>query len=188
MNASDMPGRSIARHTRFVFHTHRERLAWSREVDRVSLERVALAEALGEPDTTAINQLHAHGLRASTVDLAEWIPAVEVAWTDGTDEAERHALRTQLSADDLASEAGVDLVDRWLTQRPSAGFFRAARQALRNRLQGLDEDERNATLARIVAKSEAIGRAAGGTFGVGSLSPSERRQIDRIRRELEQFN
>jgi len=157
----------------------------AREARRISLEQAALADSLGVHDTEAVEQLYAHGLRASTAAVVEWLPAADVAWLDGANEAERHAIRTQFAVDDRASDAGIALLTGWLTERPPDGLFVAARRALRSRLHALDPDARGAALARIVAVCEAAGRSAGGCFGVGALSSDERRHIAVIRRDLE---
>ncbi len=155
------------------------------EIERLARERVALAEALGASDLDASEHLHAYGLRASTAVLVEWLPAVEVAWLDGADEAERHALRVLVNSDGRATAEGMALLDGWLAQRPPEELFVAGRRALKARLRVLDPDEREAVVARIVAICEATGRAAGGYFGVGSLSSDERRQISVIQSDLE---
>ena len=157
----------------------------AREAERVARERAALAEALGAPDPDVCDQLHACGLRASTAALVEWLPAVEVAWLDGADEAERHALRVHFNVDHRASAEGMALLDGWLTRRPPEELFAAGRLALKARLHALGADERESLLARILALCEATGRAAGGYFGVGSLSSDERRQITVIQGDLE---
>lgn len=164
-----------------------EILRRARETDRVASERAELADALGAPDPDTCDQLHACGLRASTAALVEWLPAVEVAWLDGADEGERHALRVHFNVDHRASGEGMALLDHWLTHRPSDESFAAGRQALRARLLTLGVDDREVVLARVLALCEAAGRAAGGFFGVGALSSDERRHISVIREDLERL-
>ncbi len=161
-----------------------ETLHRAREAERVTRERAALAEAIRAHDPDACDQLHACGLRASTFALVEWLPAVEVAWLDGADEAERHALRVHFNVDNRTSAEGMALLDGWLTQRPPDALFAAGRVALKARLQTLGADEREALLARLLALCEATGRAAGGYFGIGALSPQERNHISAIQRSL----
>lgn len=151
----------------------------------LSLEKSALAEALGVTDTHVIDLLYGNGLRAVTACVLEWLPGVDVCWVDGADAGEQNALRVQLAADDRATVGGLELLDQWLTIRPSPELFEAARRAIRFQLRDLDEDLRQATLDRIVAICEAAGRAGGADFGVGALSTRERRHIRLIRRDLE---
>lgn len=148
-------------------------------------EVAALVAALGLGDTHVVGTLFREGLRAATVPVLEWLPAVDVCWLDGADVAERHALRVQYGADDRSTPEGLALVDRWLTTRPPAALFTAARRALRSRLATLDPMAREALVDRIVARCEAAGRAAGAGFGVGPLSNLERARIQRLRRDLD---
>ncbi len=148
-------------------------------------EVAALVAALGLGDGQVIGTLHAHGLRAETSPVLEWIPAVDVCWLDGADTAERHALRVQFAADDRSTPAGVALLDAWLTSRPPAALFDASRRALRSALRLLEPPEREESIDRIVARCEAAGRAAGADFGVGAISTGERDRIGELRRDLE---
>lgn len=151
-------------------------------------EVAALVAAVGLGDGDVVVTLYAHGLRAHTVPLVEWLPAVDVCWLDGADVAERHALRVQYSADDRSTTDGLALIDRWLTDRPPVRLFEAGRRALRARLAALDPDAREEMLASVVARCEAAGRAGGGAFGVGPLSLVERDRIQQLRRALEDLN
>lgn len=154
----------------------------------VGSEVAALVAAVGLGDGDVVVTLYAHGLRAHTVPLVEWLPAVDVCWLDGADVAERHALRVQYAADGRSTSDGLALIDRWLTERPPVRLFDAGRRALRARLAALEPDDREAMVASIVARCEAAGRAGGGAFGVGPLSLVERDRIQQLRRDLEALN
>jgi hypothetical protein len=150
-----------------------------------SADVAALVAAVGLGDSTVIGTLYEHGVRAETVPVLEWLPAVDVCWLDGADVAERHALRVQYAADERSTPAGVDLLDHWLTWRPAVSLFAAGRRALRARLAVIDPLDREEVVDRIVAMCEAAGRAAGADFGVSALSSTERDRIQQLRRDLE---
>lgn len=150
-----------------------------------SAEVAALVAALGLGDSMVIGTLYEHGVRAETVPVLEWLPAVDVCWLDGADVAERHALRVQYASDDRSTPEGVELLDRWLTTRPVVSLFAAGRRALRARLALIDPADRGDVVDRIVAMCEAAGRAAGADFGVNALSSTERDRIAQLRRDLE---
>ncbi len=150
-----------------------------------SAEVAALVAALGLGDSMVIGTLYEHGVRAETVPVLEWLPAVDVCWLDGADVAERHALRVQYASDDRSTPEGVELLDRWLTTRPVVSLFAAGRRALRARLALIDPADRGDVVDRIVAMCEAAGRAAGADFGVNALSAPERDRIEQLRRDLE---
>lgn len=148
-------------------------------------EVAALVAALRLGDGEVIGTLHAHGVRAETAAVLEWVPAVDVCWLDGADVAERHALCVQFGTDDVGTPEGVALLQHWLTTRPPQALFDAGRRALRLRLALLDPADRGEVIDRIVARCEAAGRAAGAGFGVGALSTDERERIRQLRADLE---
>lgn len=148
-------------------------------------EVAGLVAALGLGDNEVLVTLFAHGVRAETVAVLEWLPAVDVCWVDGVDAAERNALRVQFAVDERCTPAGLALLDGWLAERPPFRLFAAARRALASRLAHLDPDDRDEMLARIVGRCEAAGRAGGGGFGVGALSSPERDRIARLREDLD---
>lgn len=150
-----------------------------------SAEVAALVAAVGLGDSMVIGTLYDHGVRAETVPVLEWLPAVDVCWLDGADVAERHALRVQYASDDRSTPDGVELLDRWLTTRPAVSLFAAGRRALRARLALIDPVDREEVVDRIVAMCEAAGRAAGADFGVSALSAGERDRIRQLRHDLE---
>lgn len=150
-----------------------------------SAEVAALVAAVGLGDSMVIGTLFEHGVRAETVPVLEWLPAVDVCWLDGADVAERHALRVQYASDERSTPEGVELLDHWLTWRPALSLFAAGRRALRARLALIDPVDRDEVVDRIVAMCEAAGRAAGADFGVSALSASERDRILQLRRDLE---
>jgi hypothetical protein len=184
MNEFETTDRSRLAEDEYFRRRDEEILRRAREIGETTRERAELAKALATPDLTVAESLYAHGLRASTAALVEWLPAVEVAWLDGADEAERHALRVHVTVDGRASTEGIALLDSWLTQRPPETLFAAGRVALRARLHALDAVDREALMARILALCEATGRAAGGYFGLGSLSSDERSHIAGIQEDL----
>ncbi|MGE3841003.1 MAG: hypothetical protein AB7I50_05395 [Vicinamibacterales bacterium] len=149
-------------------------------------EREALAQALGLTEPAMVEALHREGLRAESVRLLELVPAVEVAGIDGVDAAERKRLVREL-AQASPDQQAERLVQDWLDRRPHADFFAAAIGGLRAQLSSLaTEGERAALRRRVVDASTAVARSSGGLLGVGALSASEQRRIDRLEAELDE--
>ena len=169
---------------RYFRWTDPRHLALARERRDLWRERAALAEALPTSDMEAVDTLHAHGLRASTASLVEWLPAVDVVWLDGADDAERRAVRRRYSTWEAATDEGGALLEQWLQSRPPESLFLVGRRVLAERLRALDADARRAARSRIIAGCEAAGRASGGFLGLGGLSADERRTIESIRGDL----
>lgn len=147
-------------------------------------ERAELMAALGGVTLEVVDRLYAHGVRATTLYALEWLPAVDVCWIDGADEAERHAMRTQFVADPGTTRAGLALLEDWLTTRPAPALLAAAWYAIGAQLAVLDAEDRAATLARIVARCHAAGRASGAGLDRGPLSRLERQHIGRLQRAI----
>lgn len=143
-----------------------------------------LGDALDLHTPEVVTPLFDAGLRAGTIELLEWIPAVEVAWVDGADAAERDELSRRFAETTAANGTGVGLMNTWLVSRPAPDVFEAARQALRHQVNQLDADSRAGMLRRIASRCEIVARASGGWFGLGGLSTDERACIDRIREGL----
>lgn len=152
--------------------------------NELRLERARLMTALGGVGLDIVDRLYAHGIRSSHVSVLEWLPAVDVCWLDGADEAERHALRLQYISDESSTPAGLAVLDGWLLMRPASELVAAGRMALGSWLAALGDDERDEMIERIVGRCEAAGRAAGADFGVSPLSPAERQHIERVKRYL----
>ncbi len=165
-----------------------EYLQRAQEVGRVTRERIALADALSSSDLDAVDTLHAHGLRASTASMVEWLPAVEVAWLGGVDAAERRAVWSRFAAQEGSASDGAALLERWLQIRPPEALFLTGRRVLTDRLRALDERTRQSTQARILTTCEAAGRASGGVFNLGGLAADERQSIESLRRDLERVS
>ena len=147
-------------------------------------ERQQLGDALGLHAPDIIAPLHDAGVRADTVGLLEWLPAIEVAWIDGVDAREREELSRQFEMTAGPDGLGVSLLNEWLYGRPPHEAMIAAKRALRHQLDHLDAEARQDALQRIAARCEVVGRLSGGWFGIGTLSNEERAHIDRVREDL----
>jgi len=118
------------------------------------------------------------GLEAGHAPLVALIPLVEVAWSDGSvAEAERERILEAAASHALVDEAGRELLSEWLTTRPSGFFLDTGRRALRELVRRGDAPVGS---QGIVALCYAVAASAGGLFGFGSISSTEREAIGRI--------
>ena len=158
-----------------------ELLERARDQEAKTERRRQLAAALGTDDEAVVTGLVELGFDAATAPLLDVVPAVQVAWSDGTlpaqerAEIERILARTELHA---AAKAGARMVAEWLSRQPRAELFRLATEALRLRAAHLSPDARTALVSRIIGDCKAVAAASGGVFGLGALSSAE---ADRIR-------
>jgi hypothetical protein len=159
----------------------RELLERAREQEAAAERRRQLATALGiDADDPIVEALGALGFEAATAPLLEIVPAIQVAWADGTlpskerTEIERILARPELQQ---AAQEGARLVGQWLVQQPTGELYRLATDALRARVSRLDAQARGRLVQRIIADCNTVAAASGGVFGLGALSSAEANSI-----------
>ena len=108
--------------------------------------------------------------------LAGLVPAIEVAWADGVIQDHERELIFKL-AKDAGLDRDVEAMERihsWLATPPTN---QESRDAL-DRLRELERRHGRDVLADVIAKAQAVARADGGLFGIGSVNADERRAIE----------
>ena len=166
-------GRSLE--TDYFRRRDQELLERAREQEATAERRRQLAAALGVDDQ-AVAELAALGFNAATAPLLDIVPAIQVAWSDGTlPQQERAIIERILERPELlpAATAGAGLVAEWLSRRPRPELFRLATEALRLRVDRLDPEARTQLVSKIIADCKAVAAASGGVFGLGALSSAE---------------
>ena len=166
-------GRSLE--TDYFRRRDQELLERAREQEAAAERRRQLAAALGVDDQ-AVTELAALGFDAATAPLLDIVPAIQVAWSDGTlPAAERAVIERILTRPELqpAAQTGGRMVAEWLSRRPRPELFRLATEALRLRVDRLDADSRTQLVSKIIADCKAVATASGGVFGLGALSSAE---------------
>jgi len=167
-------GRSLE--TDYFRRRDQELLERAREQEAAAERRRQLAAALGIDDQGVVTGLVTLGFDAATVPLVDIVPAVQVAWSDGTLPArERAEIERILARPELqpAAKAGGGMVAEWLSRQPRAELFRLATEALRLRVDRLECDARTQLVSRIIGDCKTVAAATGGVFGLGALSSAE---------------
>ena len=170
----------------------RQTTAQDADASGPDLERRALGEALGVDVHDPVGTLHAAGFRANNVALLDWLPAIDVAWTDDLDVHERHALRLQIAADPRVNDAApspsfapsLSMMGEFLFIQPSEELMAAARDVLRRQLAAMDPASRSRRFDTIIARCEAVAEASGGVWILGPVSAEEHRRIGAMRAGL----
>lgn len=158
-----------------------ELLERAREKEAAAERGRQVAAALGIDDQAVVAGLVDLGFDAATAHLLDIVPAVQVAWSDGTLPAgERAAIDRILARPELqaAARAGGRLTADWLSRQPRPELFQLATEALRLRADRLDPEARKQLVSQIVADCNTVAAASGGVFGLGAHSSVE---ADRIR-------
>ena len=114
------------------------------------------------------------------------LPLLDVAWADNEiQEGERALVEAEIAKRRLGIEA-ERVVRNWLTYRPTPDYIARGRTALiavARRSGDLKLDDN--VLSDVVALSKAVAKAAGGLWGIGSISSSERTSLDSIAAALD---
>ena len=158
---------------------------------RSDREKLAAIDALARVSNID-DQKILHALVEQGVDTATWaalslVPLVEVAWADGeVQPKERDAI---LAA---AAEHGIqpgtpshDLLESWLETPPGAQLFATWGAYVVGLAAQLSPPVRTAMRAEIAERARKVAEAAGGILGIGSVSESEKRALDRVEQPFE---
>jgi hypothetical protein len=126
------------------------------------------------------------GLDESAAPLLELVPAVQVAWTDGSVPDPERAVIMKLAQGTAAANdpSSAALLASWLDTRPPDAFFAAAVAALRERLRALPAEQRIETVRRIAADAASVASASGGVLGFRATSDAESRSIQDLESAL----
>lgn len=150
--------------------------------------RLSFMEAPGIREGELIHDLADMGFNPKTFALLQLVPFVQVAWVDGeVSDKERDLVL------DIASLRGVskgsvahDLLATWLTQPPSARFFRTCLAGIRAVLRHRSPREATALRRELIWYATRVAGASGGFLGLGSrISDKERSLLTQLDIELE---
>jgi hypothetical protein len=163
----------------------RELVEKMRKAAADSAAKHELGKATGLADAALLHELHDLGFTPDTVSLLPLVPVLQMAWAEGGITAEERALLVR-----LARSRGIDdgsAADRqlseWMNRRPDAAVFTRAGRLIGAMLAG-GGSEGALSVDDLVKHCEAIARASGGMFGIGSISAEERQLLSAIAADL----
>ncbi len=153
-----------------------------RELQQSQATREALRAAAGISDVAVLDRLIALGIRPEIVSALSIVPLLEVAWADGSlDAKERTIVLERAATSGVApGSAGHDLLQTWLERKPDAKLFSAWTELVRGLAARMSSQEMGALKSELIERAQALARASGGVFGVGSVSAAERDAIQRL--------
>ncbi len=146
-------------------------------------ERHALLRSVvGVDDEEFLDRLLALGITPERAMVLRLTPLVFVAWADGTVEPkEREAIlhaaaRHGLAAEDMAQEVLGD----WLVRPPDPRILEMWKTYIRSVWTKFTPDEQEKMRDNLLAATREVAKAAGGVFGVHSISAAERKVLDEL--------
>ncbi len=139
-------------------------------------------------DPELLNDLESMGFTPETVSLLPLVPLIQVAWAE---RSVSHAERKQIVA--LARGRGIapggaadQLLDDWLSRRPSEDMFARATRLIRAMLAAHSGEMHDLSADDLVRYCEGIAAASGGILGVGKVSVEEREALTQIAEQLKE--
>jgi hypothetical protein len=135
-------------------------------------------------DAELAEALKALGMDAASYRALPLLPLVQVAWADGrVQDAERELILSLAAQRYGLEEEGMRLLRNWLHHAPSSQYVARGREALLGlcERQGFGGREH---LADVITFAKDVARAAGGFFGLASISSEEALAIDVIAQAL----
>ena len=170
------------------FAKHNHELA-VRLKEKVALESAVkgLSEATGVDEQETLEELVRLGVTAQSLLALSLVPLVQVAWADGhVDAGEREAL---LKAADSAgiepSTPAYELLEGWLGEAPGEAMVKAWEDYVQALCASSSAGSKEALRAVTMDRAEGVAKAAGGFLGLGSVSASERKVLNRLAKAFE---
>ena len=183
-NAKDLLGeRGRSQEAEYFRRRDQELLNRARDVEAAAARLRQLATALGIEDDAAVGKLAAFGFDAGTAPLLSLVPAIQVAWADGSlpakERAEIERILARLEMKEAAA-MGSKMVAQWLSRQPPADLYRVAIEVIQLRLARFDDTTRKRLITTLLEDCNAVAAASGGVFGLGAHSNAESARIKEL--------
>ena len=147
--------------------------------------REALMRASGIKNPQVIDRLIDLDVYPETVTALSLVPLVEVAWADGTlDANERAAILERVDNVEFAPDSPARaLLEAWLTRKPDPKLLDAWAQLVAGLGEQMSREEVTALKTGLLDRARAVASASGGFLGLGSkISNAEAAVISRLDR------
>lgn len=141
-----------------------------------------LRKASGMTDEAVLDKLVALGLRGATVAALSLVPLVAVAWADRElEDGEREQiLQAAVGKGMEPGTPGHEILTSWLTRAPDDSLFEAWESYMKALLGQLNDEQVRILKGQIVNMAKLVASASGGFLGMGKVSGTEAKVIERI--------
>jgi hypothetical protein len=157
-----------------------------REKEALEERRLAFKESLNLDNDEVIDALIALELEPQTVAAFSIVPLVTMAWADGEIQSKERAAIIR-AAEERGIEQGSanhDLLENWLKRQPGPELMDTWKGYVDALRASLDPMIYDALRERVVSRTRAVAKAAGGILGLGSISKAEQAMLDRLEQSL----
>jgi hypothetical protein len=145
------------------------------------------AHATGIRDQKHLELLADSGFELSTLHFI-WVPLILVAWADGNAEKlEKKAIADILASKGIAQETISRVIaHEWFCKKPTDELWKIWAEFSAATSASLNPSIYNELIDEIVRLCRLVADASGGFMGLGKISATETRAIDRVIRTLQQ--
>lgn len=150
----------------------------------VAQEReVELAAATGITDRLILADLGQSDSDIGAIAALGLIPLAEVAWADGriSPGESTAALKAAASMGVPQGSHAYDLLEKWLTTKPSVGIVAAWKEYVKALAKSWGRDKTRHIREAIIGRATGVAQAAGGMLGLGNkVSQKEQAVLDEL--------
>mgnify|MGYP001813284008 FL=1 len=145
-------------------------------------KREQLVSATGFQDMELVDHLLDGGFEPATVAALVLIPAVFVAWADGSvTPNERQAVMSAALQRGLEDQPmAMKMVDRWLQSHPPRALWKLWKEYSVALRKAVSPEIAEKLTDEIVRQCKVVAEASGGTLGFGKVSKAEQEILDEI--------
>jgi hypothetical protein len=174
--------RGRALENQFYDKENKEKLAAMKEKLVSQQSKDELRKASGMTDEAVLEKLVHLGLAANTIAALSLVPLIQVAWADGAiQDNERTAILQGAHGKGLEQgSAGYELLQTWLAKKPSDELLEAWEAYIKALSAQLNDEQNRLLRNQIVGFAKMVAAAAGGFLGIGRVSASEEKVLQRI--------
>lgn len=149
-------------------------------------EAAAIQRLTGLSDVKVCQAIAALNISVESLAALRLVPLVAVAWADDrVEDNERfQVIHAAEKAGLVRGEASFELLESWLGQRPPQELFETWIEYAKALCLLLDGESRENLQRTIVAQVRSVAEANGGLLRFGSISPTEKKVMERVEAAL----
>jgi hypothetical protein len=139
-----------------------------------------MAHVSGILDEKVLRDLVRVGVTAESLLAMRFVPMVHVAWADRKISPEERAaiLRAAESENVLPNSPAYGVLQSWLQRSPDPAVLAAWKEYIRELARSMPSESLTELRERTKSLCYKVAQAAGGVFGIGSISQAEQEAID----------